>query len=222
MYGINPNPSFQDVAANLAKYVIADQDTGLGEFTDTIKNLVPNKNYYVRAYAKTLDGVGYGLNQTFTTDAAYIPGTLLEGGLVFFVNPDKSSGLIVANVDLPLPGTDICPWGCEGINVITTDTFGLTNSYHIVENCATPGTAARICFDYEYNGYSDWYLPSQKELAKLHKQRIACQVDKPYYWSSTQVDANAAAVLKFDGTFINEPKSTGTHTVNVRPIRVFE
>ena len=222
VYGINPNPSFQDVAANLAKYVIADQDTGLGEFTDTIKNLVPNKNYYVRAYAKTLDGVGYGLNQTFTTDAAYLPGTLLEGGLVFFVNPDKSSGLIVATDDLPLPGIDICPWGCEGINVSTTDTFGLTNSYHIVENCATPGTAARICFDYEYNGYSDWYLPSQKELAKLHKHRIACQVDFPYYWSSTQINAQEAAVLKFDGTFINEPKSTGNHTVKVRPIRVFE
>jgi len=40
---------------------------GTGSYTSNMANLVPNKTYYVRAYATSEFGVGYGAQKTFTT-----------------------------------------------------------------------------------------------------------------------------------------------------------
>ena len=41
--------------------------TAIGSYTGAITGLTPNTLYYVRAYATTAGGTGYGLQQTFTT-----------------------------------------------------------------------------------------------------------------------------------------------------------
>ena len=52
------------------------------------------------------------------------------------------------------------------------------------DNCA-----AAYCASYSWNGFSDWFLPSEEELAQLHLQRDKVggfPSDMTGYWSSTQ------------------------------------
>jgi hypothetical protein len=51
----------------------AVSDGGLGEFTANLTLLIPNTQYYVRAYATNSDGTGYGNQVSFTTREAEIP-----------------------------------------------------------------------------------------------------------------------------------------------------
>lgn len=44
--------------------------TGVGSFASTISNLLPATTYYVRAYATTIFGTGYGNQQNLTTNAS--------------------------------------------------------------------------------------------------------------------------------------------------------
>ena len=68
-YSTNPNPTVNDL-----KVV---SGAGLGDFTDTIVGLVPNLTYYVRAYARNYEGVGYSDEMVITTlaPANSCPGT---------------------------------------------------------------------------------------------------------------------------------------------------
>ncbi len=52
------------------------------------------------------------------------------------------------------------------------------------DNCA-----AAYCASYSWNGFADWFLPSDEELAQLHIQRDKVggfPNDNTGYWSSTQ------------------------------------
>ena len=46
------------------------EGTGTGSFTGTLTNLLPNTQYYVRAFATNSAGTGYGNQVTFTTEQA--------------------------------------------------------------------------------------------------------------------------------------------------------
>jgi hypothetical protein len=59
-WSTNPNPTIEDNKTT--------DGTGVGIFTSQIPNLVPNTQYYVRAYATNAKGVtGYGEEVSFTT-----------------------------------------------------------------------------------------------------------------------------------------------------------
>lgn len=51
---------------------------GIGIFTSSMKNLMPNTTYYVRAYATNSIGTAYGNETSFTTKTFYVVPTLLE------------------------------------------------------------------------------------------------------------------------------------------------
>ena len=54
-------------------------------------------------------------------------------------------------------------------------------------------TANKICDDMELNGYSDWYLPTKRELNKLYlNKKIIGGFSNSGYWSSTGTDYNIA------------------------------
>ncbi len=61
-WNTSPNPS-------VLNYHTVD-GSSLGSFTSTLTGLQPNTPYYVRAYATTSFGTGYGAEETFTTIAA--------------------------------------------------------------------------------------------------------------------------------------------------------
>ena len=88
--------------------------------------------------------------------------------------------------------------------------------------------AAKVCADYEYNGYVDWFLPSRNELNLLYQNVILKGLcDSAYpgyhaYWSSSEAVAPSAA------TAFVQDLSTGEIRAEMRedyfrvwPVRAF-
>lgn len=64
-WSLKPNPTIADS--------ITEDAAGTGKFTSTIKNLISDTTYYVRAYATNKYGTGYGLQIEFKTLISYLP-----------------------------------------------------------------------------------------------------------------------------------------------------
>lgn len=62
-YGTSSNPVYTETPPN---YV--NNGGGTGEFTSSITNLQTQTTYYVRAYAKNANGIGYGTAKSFKTN----------------------------------------------------------------------------------------------------------------------------------------------------------
>ncbi len=60
-WSTSPNPTISDSKSN--------NGSGIGVFTSTLDNLIPNTQYYVRAYASNSSGVVYGNQFSFSTVA---------------------------------------------------------------------------------------------------------------------------------------------------------
>lgn len=132
-------------------------------------------------------------------------------------------GLIAASSDLgPVA------WGCEGTGISgaggTAIGTGQQNTASIVAGCADGGIAARLANDLVLNGYSDWYLPSQDELAKLYSNKDAIGGWVGYsYWSSSERPYDPGRAMYYDfrtGGLSNAMKSY-SFNIRVRAIRAF-
>lgn len=164
------------------------------------------------------------------------------GGIVFLDKGFYSNGwryMEAAPADL-----GFFEWGCassEVGNAAATLGSGLTNSglstfFHdnlsdyynnpSVCNAANNGTvAAQKALTYEWNGFDDWFLPSQVELALMHANLHLLGLgnfSNTTYWSSTETDAGNAQTIDFvTGSAAASPKIPLPDTVQTRPIRYF-
>jgi uncharacterized protein (TIGR02145 family) len=63
-----------------------EDGTGIGQFSSELKNLNPDKTYYLRAYAENISGVYYGQEVVFKTsnpyEAMYPSGTVFCDGII--------------------------------------------------------------------------------------------------------------------------------------------
>lgn len=57
----------QEETPTVIDYRVEDKNSGLGSYDIVITDLIPNTQYFVRAYAINESGVGYGEEKTFTT-----------------------------------------------------------------------------------------------------------------------------------------------------------
>ncbi len=211
-YGLNPNPTIADAYTT--------DGTGTGIFASTATGLIPNSVYYLRAYAMNSVGVAYGEEVTFNI-GIYV-GNTYQGGIIFYVDNTMQHGLIAAPVDQSAGA----PWGCYGTNIGTSTALGsgAANTLTILNACPEPGIAARICNDLVYNGYDDWYLPSQNEMNLLWSQWNANNsfggFSNGYYWTSSNYSTSYAYYWSFTGQYSwgADPK-TDAHFV--RAIRSF-
>ena len=139
------------------------------------------------------------------------------GGIVFYITNKGYNGLEAAPVDQSAAIT----WGCDwtdipsayGLDVGT----GVTNTAAIVNACSESNIAAKVAYDYSYNGYTDWFLPSGWELDFL-KQHMDVVGLWGNYWSSSVVSAGYAYSLVFSAGFglHSTPKGI-THQVLIVP-----
>jgi len=146
-------------------------------------------------------------------------GDFFSGGIVFYKNA-SGSGMVVTPEDITMT-----EWGCFGTNVSAlSPSFGMgqTNTSIMVSNSCNG--AAIVCDTLNYNGYSDWYLPSVNELDSIYLNlnhlgyyNFAQSADP--YWSSFETSASDAKVKYFGtGSIIDRYKNV---PALVRAVRNF-
>ena len=164
------------------------------------------------------------------------------GGTVFFDKGTYSNGwryMEAAPADL-----GFFEWGCTASeigNTVAELGAGLTNSGQVtffhdnldnyygnpsVCNPANDGTvASQQALTYELNGFDDWFLPSQVELALMHSNLHLLgfgNFANAAYWSSTETDAENAQIIDFtNGSAATSPKIPISNAVYARVIRYF-
>lgn len=181
----------------------------------------------------------YIINSSSSAVSNHYIGELYGGGIVFWVSPNGNNGLIMSLEDL---NTGIAWSNITNLNVVYANDIhdGLNNSIAITEQPGHTTSAAKICLDYVYNGFDDWYLPSTWELSKIYENSYEINnvlkndnntatiplisnqtwstIPYPAYWSSTEDNNTFAYYLKI--TFGNTAISKGTK-LRVRAIRKF-
>jgi hypothetical protein len=113
-------------------------------------------------------------------------------------------------------------------------TDGLSNSNAIVSQVGHTNSAAKLCLDYVYNGYNDWYLPASEELIILSHSTVTINralsivggnLLSDTYWSSTEyVYASPAVKIVglYSGASVNYTvKNYSWSVYPVRAIRTF-
>jgi len=148
-------------------------------------------------------------------------GKTYQGGLIAYLNTTTGTGLIAAPED-QTAGTE---WGCWGTQVGGTSSdigTGQSNTTAIVNGCAEPGIAARLCEDLNDWGYDDWYLPSKDELNQLYlnlKVNGLGGFTIGYYWSSTEFLSLTSWVQYFNTGY--QFKDSKFYGYTVRAVRAF-
>ena len=173
------------------------------------------------------------------------------GGIVFFVYDEGQHGLIAYN-----RLTNTYPFADEGVSLNNSNVSMINGEQNTADIISSGGatadfgngnilTAAGVCNNMNVRGFSDWYLPSYREMALLASQDILLYkvggngydfADAPnskLYWTSTHI-GNAAIKFDFNGdkqgctTFpcdlnqdLNPPLAEGWRKFNVAPIRSF-
>ena len=115
-----------------------------------------------------MSGLYINANRVYTATEDAIPsaGDSVEGGLFVgtFVSGDTLMGLVVSDSDL----STNAEWGTEGVDVLNTSMDlgeGDDNTNNIVTSYPElDSISAALCFNFEGNGYTDWFLPSLDEL----------------------------------------------------------
>ena len=120
-------------------------------------------------------------------------GDLINGGIVFYINTEESYGLIASTSDLE----EKYIWGCFNtyLNGAQAAVIGMgsQNTSDIVSECPNKTIAARKAIEHEFDGYSDWYLPSRQELLEMYSKigpqsqvSNITEFQNRWYWSSTE------------------------------------
>ncbi len=121
-------------------------------------------------------------------------GNIFEGGRIFYVDETKLHGLIMAPGDQSSKTID---WfGETKGKALAFDPGiygGAKNTERLVKKFPEKTHPAQLCANFEFDGFDDWYLPSQEELDKLYEFNltlpVAQRLAKEYYWSSTEFNS---------------------------------
>jgi hypothetical protein len=130
---------------------------------------------------------------------SYHIGQRAQGGIIYYLYETGDGiqhGLVLSVIHLAV---DV-EWGQKGLNV--------ANTAAILKADSTEYIAARLCENYSYDGYSDWYLPALHELSAIKQssylvdRALTQLVDAEpmvldLYWTSTQSNEMAAWFYDF-------------------------
>jgi hypothetical protein len=156
------------------------------------------------------------------------------GGFVFYITGDGLHGLEAAPEDIGgnATATSAVAWGCDGTLLSGMNELGVGSGAHNTSQrdlCSDASTAAKAAAAYEFNGYTDWFLPSKFELNLMwlnladplgDGRAVGFDTDSvggfasDYYWSSSQVSASNAWAQEFVGGY------QGDYYGKILPLRV--
>lgn len=176
-------------------------------------------------------------------------GDEIGGGIAFWVNTNKSHGLIACKTNVGTSteqfGPEVAP--ADAVGTSSTLGSGLSNTEKIVSKMTQLRTvhgwpewqnvkiAAELCADLSISEndltYTDWYLPSREELIELFKVKniLATKgyaIPPNNYWTSSEVEGNegwAAYYVNFyeETNIVSGPASKSGWKIGVRPIRSY-
>jgi hypothetical protein len=238
VWSANPSPT-----TSLKTKTISQINNTNFEFK--IDTLVPDKTYYVRAYAINANGTSYGNEVIFKTNKVVI-GDKYGGGIVAYLlqsgdpnyDVNVQHGIISAIEDQSqkvqwnslIDRYDFNLTGANGTKIGT----GITNTDKILSfyNSPTSTFAAIVARNYNAGGFKDWSLPSKDELYKLYLNREkiggfstdTLDLFSDWYWTSSEINAAYAEALNFmTGNFdgIGGYKGPGGTPYKLRAIRYF-
>ncbi|MCH8546286.1 MAG: DUF1566 domain-containing protein [Cryomorphaceae bacterium] len=213
-WGSSSNPTVDDNDVPVA-------GTEDGTFNVDLSGLDESTLYHYRAYVRTNSGYVYGNNRTVETLGPPAVGEMGPGGLIIWL--DGSGGGLVAAPE-STEWTNV-QWGCGGTLVNASaqnEGQGSANTTAILNGCSEADIAAALCNELVYDGYEDWFLPSRNELGRMYinlKDKNLGGLSSEFYWSSTEVDDNAAIFADFN----NGGLSSGdkSNSFRVRAVRAF-
>jgi TolB-like protein len=146
------------------------------------------------------------------------------GGIVFYDKGNFSNGWQYLEA-APAETEFTAPWGGYDINVAGTATAigsGKRNTEIIVGKLGISSAAGR-CSQLDFEGFTDWFLPSRDELDMMYKNLKLMGwggFSSNIYWSSSQYDSNSAWRQYFsDGRTGNYDNKNNTSSV--RAVRAF-
>lgn len=147
-----------------------------------------------------------------------IIGDFIQGGILFY---SGATLLIAAVEDIIIPAY----WGCYKTAISGTSTAigtGSSNTSKIISICTGATIAAKLCDNYSYSGYTDWFLPSKDELNELYlvKDEITELNIYDNYWSSSQ-NMPETAWYQFFLNGVQSDLGGKDQLYKVRPIRVY-
>ncbi|MDR2791647.1 MAG: hypothetical protein LBB27_02765 [Tannerellaceae bacterium] len=154
-----------------------------------------------------------------------------EGGIVFYISPNKDTAFIAATEDY---GPIV--WSTKRVVIPTESTFGAGTLGSGAKNTAiivaakkddSNDFAARLADDLVLEGFDDWYLPDIEQLTLLYEQReLVGNFAEATYWSSSAYDGGYpgggyAANYNFSpGIYNRRVPDSGQHNPYlIRPVR---
>jgi hypothetical protein len=182
-------------------------------FSSTIKGLLTNKKYYVRAYAENSSGIAYGNEVEFISNIDI--GYYYQGGLVAYKFKKGDSryieGEIHGMIMLDTVFTDTSIWSNGTyINTGAIESkvgFGLSNTNLIVSAQGNGIYAAKLCYDFSNIGYTDWFLPTIDELTNMYYNWRKLKGEEFWYdkgfWSSTEIDDKRCYAMRINWNGLN-------------------
>jgi len=215
-------------------YFIKTETDPTGGTTYTITGTTQLMSVPYALHAKTAESV--------TGSGGHYVGELFGGGIVFYVYNNGANGLIASLDDLD-GGSGVAWSATQSVTVpngALDMTDGVANTAAIVAQDATTGYAATLCNVYTGGGFSDWYLPSNRELYLLASQDILIDqildndgngstngfsqeyIAPTYgrYWSSTEYNSGFACAYNFSHGYLSYGDHKGV-TYRVRAVRAF-
>jgi len=144
-----------------------------------------------------------------------------EGGIVFYVDPSGSHGLVAATEDHGTADTWINLTFFKTGATSTTD--GAANTTTIIDAQGDMGTyAAKLCRDYRGGGFDDWFLPSKDQLNRLYTKKVVVGgFSNANYWSSTEKDPGEAWVQDFENGTQHTNSTSDNAGVHTRAVRAY-
>ena len=186
----------------------------------TLNNLKPVTTYYYRLFA-VYDGLlKYGDLVSFLSSCDGL-GCGPAGGQIIYLDSTGQHGIEVAANYL----TPNKYWGCAGFAIGGTQNdvgSGQANTDLILSNCGE-NTLAWYCDNYEQNGFTDYYMPSNYEMELIYT-KVFKEQNNPFdwiasvYYTSTESGISACKAWNFDtGAVSSFSKNTSSYkTVPVR------